>query len=176
MCVCCCCCVCCFACVYLFVCVFVCVVDVCVCCFVFVSLCVFVCVCSANVPVVAEDQESWRLPTDAHTVVPYLAPVPPSGTGVHRFVFTLYTHAHPLKKTPTWSKKASEDWIHQRTFSSAQFLADNMSVGGGMRPFTFSYFQTYWDASVRHIFKHVLSELIDPSFLFFPWSDKNYIC
>ena len=27
-----------------------------------------------------------------HEVVPYLQPVPPRGSGLHRYVFTLYTH------------------------------------------------------------------------------------
>jgi len=118
------------------------------------------CSCSANVPVKENSSDSWHLPTEGHVVVPYLPPVPPSGTGIHRFVFTLYTHTRPLETMPIRSDTVSENWLQQRKFSTSQFLADNMAADKGMRPFTFSYFQTYWDTSVRHVFKHVLSTLV----------------
>ena len=41
-----------------------------------------------------------------HEVVPYLQPVPPRGSGLHRYVFTLFTHSgHIDPDTPvgdTW--------------------------------------------------------------------------
>ena len=31
-----------------------------------------------------------------HEIVPYLQPIPPQGSGLHRYIFTLYTHHNPI--------------------------------------------------------------------------------
>ena len=65
--------------------------------------------CNMATNISTEDQNSLFIPlclcrvnivggemTSGHEVVPYLQPVPPRGTGLHRHVFSLYTHPSPI--------------------------------------------------------------------------------
>lgn len=94
--------------------------------------------------------------------MPYLPPVPPMGTGFHRYVFSLYTHTQPLPldhaciAMATSNGGGSEgkvDWLEERSFSSSQFLATHL-----VAPHTFCFFQAQWDKSVRHTYQHYLSK------------------
>ena len=87
------------------------------------------------------------------SVVPYLPPVPPKGTGFHRYVFSLYTHEEPLPTDHTHVGVASKGWLQQRLFSSSRFMSTQQ-----VKPFTFCFFQSQWDRSVAHTYQHVLSE------------------
>jgi large subunit ribosomal protein L38 len=78
-------------------------------------------------------------------VVPYLQPVPPQGSGLHRLVFTLYTHSSPITVDDSLINQSGESWLDQRTFSMAEFL----SACPSLQPFTFSLFQSLWDSSVH---------------------------
>lgn len=97
------------------------------------------------------------------TLLPYLPPVPPQGTGFHRYVFSLYTHATPLSQdpapvTPSGGPQAKEGWwLEQRTFSSAEFLS---SKECDMKPWSFAFFQCQWDKSVSHTYKHIISKCL----------------
>jgi len=53
-------------------------------------------------------------PATGETVCSYLAPVPPRGTGFHRFVFTLYTHTTPLISTELRSVRQEASWYVTR--------------------------------------------------------------
>lgn len=100
-------------------------------------------------------------------LVPYLPPVPPKGTGFHRYVFSLYTHEQPLPtdhahvgvanegwlQHPAHVGVANEGWLQQRLFSSSRFMSTQR-----VKPFTFCFFQSQWDRSVGHTYHHVLSE------------------
>lgn len=103
----------------------------------------------ANIPV--SDGVGGDL-SQGDTLMPYLPPVSPMGTGIHRFVFSLYTHPQPL---PMGVAKpvgvAREDWLQHRLFSSSRFLATHP-----VKPYTFSFFQSQWDRSVRHAYQHIL--------------------
>lgn len=79
------------------------------------------------------------------TECPYLPPVPPRGTGLHRFVFALYTHSKPIADVGL-SQKGS--WLDKRTFSTRDFLSGNADV----QPHTFSFFQCQWDKTVHTTF------------------------
>ncbi len=115
--------------------------------------------CSVNIPL-----SSGRGSVDeGSAVLPYLPPVPPQGTGFHRYVFALYIHTTPLSTDPsplpgdpTHSNQAGEGWLQQRTFSSATFLAAHQA--SGLKPWSFAFFQSQWDKSVSHTYKHTLSE------------------
>ena len=101
--------------------------------------------CSADIP-------CGRPPTEGRLVTPYLQPIPPAGSGFHRYVFSLYTHDHPLSQT---TRPAEEnDWLKQRTFSTVDFL----QAQPDMRPFAFSYYQSQWDGSVREAYSKLLGK------------------
>ena len=93
---------------------------------------------------------------EGSTLLQYLPPVPPQGTGFHRYVFSLYTHANPLATDSTHLGVANEGWLQQRLFSSNQFLTSGAEVE--IKPWTFCFFQSQWDKSVSHTYKHVLSK------------------
>lgn len=95
---------------------------------------------------------------DGTIVTPYLQPVPPRGSGFHRYVFSLYTHAHPLQETtPTGMGLSVEgDWLNQRTMSTRQFL----STRPELEPCSFAFFQAQWDNSVHDVYMKSLSELV----------------
>ena len=111
-----------------------------------------------NVPLSAE---SARDVCEGTTVMPYLPPVPPMGTGFHRYVFSLYTHTKPLPldhahmgvATSSSGDEGKTSWLEERSFSSSQFLATHP-----VTPHTFCFFQAQWDKSVRHTYQHHLSE------------------
>lgn len=114
---------------------------------------------SVNIPVSGGCGELER----GSTLLSYLPPVPPKGTGFHRYVFSLYTHATPLTNnhapfpgdhTPMGA--ASVGWLHQRRFSSAEFL--HAHEESGLKPWSFAFFQAQWDKSVSHTYQHTLSE------------------
>lgn len=105
---------------------------------------------SVNIPVSGGSGDISAGLTRAH----YLPPVPPQGTGLHRFVFSLYTHSEPLPQDHTHEVGVvTGEWLQQRLFSSAKFLET-----AGVTPQTFCFFQCQWDKSVRHTYKNVLSE------------------
>lgn len=106
-------------------------------------------VCRINIPLTEGRGET----TQGHHLVPYLPPIPPKGTGFHRYVFSLYTHPDPLPQDPAHVGVARQGWLQQRLFSSARFLSSH-----DVKPWTFSYFQSQWDSSVQHTYKHVLSK------------------
>eukprot|EP00731_Ephydatia_muelleri_P036084 Em0200g3a len=83
-------------------------------------------------------------------IVPYLPPVPPRGSGLHRLVFALYRHTQPLD--PSQLKKGGDSWIKERTFSSQDFQANNVAV----QPWSFCFYQTQWDASVHQTYMNTL--------------------
>ena len=88
-------------------------------------------------------------------LVPYLPPIPPKGTGFHRYVFSLYTHTNLLPSDSTHVGITKEEgWLQQRLFSSAEFVETMKDF----RPYTFSFFQSQWDHSVSQTYKHLLSK------------------
>ena len=109
-------------------------------------------------------------------VMPYLQPLPPRGTGFHRFVFSLFTHAEPLdlrgeqlgcqgeqlnlRGEQLGLTAAAEGgrgtWLDQRSFSTHSFL----SCHPQLELFTFALFQSQWDSSVQRTFSDVLGEIV----------------
>ena len=94
-------------------------------------------------------------------VMPYLQPLPPRGTGFHRFVFSLFTHPRPLDITEKKLGLVVADgekgtWLDQRTFSTKSFLSRHQA-----EPFTFALFQSQWDSSVQHVFSDVLGKFMN---------------
>lgn len=105
-------------------------------------------------PVPSADIPSGGEVSAGQVVTSYLPPLPPSGTGFHRYIFTLYSHPRPLSlTTPT---DHTHDWLKQRTFSTVEFLATQSEVS----PIGFSYFQSQWDSSVREIYNSTLGECL----------------
>ena len=93
-----------------------------------------------------------RPPAEGRLVTPYLQPIPPAGSGFHRYVFSLYTHDHPLSETTRPAEE--DDWLKKRTFSTIDFLRTQPDL----RPFAFSYFQSQWDSSVREAYSKLLGK------------------
>ena len=102
--------------------------------------------CSTNIP-----GDNFQA---GSTVCPYIQPVPPKGTGFHRYVFSLYTHQDPLNEEATLSEGGT--WLDQRMFSTQYFLSSRPKL----RPFTFSFFQCQWDSSVHNTYMNTLGEFI----------------
>lgn len=80
---------------------------------------------------------------------PYLPPIPPQGSGYHRYVFAVYSHVEPL---PLDLLPSSGTWLERRKFSTSDFLTnyDNLVPSG------FNVFQATWDDSVGHVYRHIL--------------------
>ena len=125
---------------------------------------------------------SWQCRTNIHTpflelssgseVIPYLQPLPLSGTGFHRFVFSLFAHCDPLNfihgqfdlvSSPAAEEEEEEEVggtrgsrgmtrLDHRTFSTSGFISRYPQV----EPFSFALFQSQWDDSVQHIYSSVL--------------------
>ena len=110
---------------------------------------------------------------EGSAALPYLPPVPPKGTGFHRYVFSLYTHTVPLPQrlphaTPlpgdpplsnnplSGGPETDARWLEQRGFSSAEFVCTHQE--SGLKPWSFAFFQCQWDKSVSHTYKHTLSK------------------
>lgn len=93
-----------------------------------------------------------RAVSDGTQVTPYLQPVPPRGSGFHRYVFSLYTHPRPLSETTPTGLTGKSNWLEQRTFSTRKFL----SVNSNASPYTFSFCQSQWDQGVHNVFMKTL--------------------
>lgn len=87
-------------------------------------------------------------------IVPYLQPIPPKGTGYHRFVFVLYKQD---KKLDFSSFKVTDTKdLTKRTFYTFDFYGKYQD---DMTPAGLSFFQSKWDESVRDVFHNELSKL-----------------
>ncbi|XP_065915392.1 large ribosomal subunit protein mL38-like [Dysidea avara] len=87
--------------------------------------------------------------SDGVEVYPYLPPIPPQGSGYHRYVFAVYSHKEPL---PSDLLPATENLLERRTFSTSRFLSDHDKV----IPCGYNLFQTKWDSSVTNTYKNVM--------------------
>ncbi|XP_011410353.2 PREDICTED: 39S ribosomal protein L38, mitochondrial-like [Amphimedon queenslandica] len=83
------------------------------------------------------------------TLTPYLPPIPPQGTGVHRIIFSLFQHKETLSFE---SLKRTGSWLDERSFSTHQLLSSHPTLS----PFTFCFFQTIWDQSVQKTYHNTL--------------------
>eukprot|EP00123_Amoebidium_parasiticum_P015870 comp23185_c0_seq1/m.37591 comp23185_c0_seq1/g.37591 ORF comp23185_c0_seq1/g.37591 comp23185_c0_seq1/m.37591 type:complete len:277 (-) comp23185_c0_seq1:725-1555(-) len=88
------------------------------------------------------------------TLVPYLPPAPPKGTGYHRYVFTLL---HRKDKTPTVLEEGA--YKQYGVFSTREFFKSQRMVYRGV-----AFFQCAWDESVTKTFTDKLGFASEPNF------------
>lgn len=85
-------------------------------------------------------------------IVPYLQPIPPKGTGYHRYVFILYQQE---KKIDLNSYKVSEPFnLEKRTFKNFDFYKTHQD---SMTPAGLAFFQADWDNTLKDVYHHKLN-------------------
>ncbi|XP_070491328.1 large ribosomal subunit protein mL38 [Chironomus tepperi] len=102
-------------------------------------------------------------------IVPYLQPIPPKGTGHHRYIFVLYKQD---KKLDLSSMKVTDlKDLEKRTFSTFDFYKKHED---SITPSGLAFFQAKWDESVRDVF-HKEFNMKQPIFEYdFPKAYLNY--
>lgn len=86
-------------------------------------------------------------------IVPYLQPIPPKGTGYHRYIFILYKQD---KKLDLSSMKVTDlKDLEKRTFSTFDFYKKHED---SITPSGLAFFQAKWDESVRDVFHKEFSK------------------
>ncbi|KAJ8937134.1 hypothetical protein NQ318_019396 [Aromia moschata] len=84
--------------------------------------------------------------TKAETLVQYLQPFPPKGTGYHRHVFILYKQDKKLD--------FSNLLLSERTFSTYDFYRN---LQDSITPASLAFFQSIWDPSLKHFYHNILN-------------------
>jgi len=118
------------------------------------------------------------------TVVPYLQPFPPHGTGFHRMVFVLYKQSSRVDLSK-YRQPPVEDGVDlaARTFRSREFFESNNksseegTAKTGLTPAGLAFFQTDYDTSL-HKFYHNVLDMKEPKYEYNfaepyvePWDD-----
>jgi large subunit ribosomal protein L38 len=83
----------------------------------------------------------------------YLPPFPMKGTGWHRCAYILYEHEKQVDYNEFFGQKQKHE-LDSRKFKTLDFYKKYQEE---ITPVSFLFFQSQWDASVRHTFHHVLS-------------------
>lgn len=92
------------------------------------------------------------------TIVPYLQPFPPRGTGFHRHIFVLYKQN---KKLDFSSVKVSTTLnLSDRTFNTLNFYRERQD---DLTPAGLAFFQSDWDSSLTDFYHHKLN-MLEPVF------------
>ncbi|KAJ8933207.1 hypothetical protein NQ314_014154 [Rhamnusium bicolor] len=93
------------------------------------------------------------------TLVEYLQPFPPKGTGYHRHIFILYKQDKKIDFS-SYKREGSCLTLADRTFSTYNFyknLQDSLTPSG------LSFFQSIWDSSLKN-FYHTTLDMKEPIF------------
>lgn len=91
------------------------------------------------------------------TIVEYLQPFPPKGTGYHRHVFVLYKQDKKLDFSSLKKSGACLN-LEDRTFSTADFYRerqDEITPGGLV------FFQADWDSTLTEFYHNTLSKFLE---------------
>ena len=90
----------------------------------------------------------------------YLRPLPPSGTGFHRMVFTLYKQKGRIDLSKSEGRPDQCRDLQERHFSTQKFLESHRNV---LTPAGLAFFQSDWDSSLRRVFHDELN-MREPKF------------
>ncbi|XP_019871903.2 39S ribosomal protein L38, mitochondrial [Aethina tumida] len=96
---------------------------------------------------------------NGETIIQYLQPFPPKGTGYHRHVFVLYKQNKKIDFSQ-FKKAGPCTTLSERTFSTYEFyknLQDDITPAG------LAFFQADWDKSLKQFYHNVL-EMKEPIF------------
>nr|XP_023011509.1 39S ribosomal protein L38, mitochondrial-like [Leptinotarsa decemlineata] len=93
------------------------------------------------------------------TLIEYLQPFPPKGTGYHRLIFVLYKQEKELDFSSFKREGLCLD-LSQRTFSTYNFYKNNQD---DLTPAGLAFFQTDWDPSLKKFYHDVL-DMKEPIF------------
>jgi len=100
------------------------------------------------------------------TLMEYLPPIAWKGTGHHRHVFALYSHAEPISMTP--GQLGDAGTLGGRTFSSWDFTSSL-----GLKPVGLSWCQVAWDSSVGETCSLLQDVCDEPIFDLEPYDDPK---
>ncbi|XP_030754113.1 39S ribosomal protein L38, mitochondrial [Sitophilus oryzae] len=89
----------------------------------------------------------------AETIIDYLQPFPPKGTGFHRFVYILYKQNKKLDFS-AFKKEGKCIDLDERTFSTYEFYR---SFQDEITPAGISFFQSDWSPNVKTFFNKILN-------------------
>lgn len=92
------------------------------------------------------------------TIVPYLQPIPPKGTGYHRFIFVLYKQEKPLKLDEMKVKEPKN--LSERNFNTFEFYRDRQD---DITPAGLAFFQADWDETLTD-FYHKELQMKEPTY------------
>ncbi|GJQ84260.1 putative DNA helicase [Trypoxylus dichotomus] len=87
------------------------------------------------------------------TIVNYLQPFPPKGTGYHRFIFILYKQDKEIDFSSLKRSGKCLD-LEQRTFSTLDFYRERQDY---ITPAGLAFFQSDWDDTVTDFYHKVLN-------------------
>ncbi|KAL3273753.1 hypothetical protein HHI36_015181 [Cryptolaemus montrouzieri] len=94
------------------------------------------------------------------TIVNYLQPFPPKGTGYHRFVFVLYKQERRLDFSKFNLKDVNNFDLESRTFLTLDFYREQQD---NLTPAGLSFFQSHWDTSLKNFYHNEL-QMKEPIF------------
>ncbi|PAA51076.1 hypothetical protein BOX15_Mlig010225g7, partial [Macrostomum lignano] len=95
--------------------------------------------------------------------LPYLQPIPPLGTGLHRYALVLFVQSAPLEDQQE-NQQLAGDRLAERDFSTAEFYRRHQDR---LTPAGLCFFQAAWDPSVRTVYRHRLTDMgAEPVFEF----------
>ncbi|XP_060520257.1 large ribosomal subunit protein mL38 [Cylas formicarius] len=86
------------------------------------------------------------------TVVDYIQPFPPKGTGYHRHIFVLYKQNRKLDFSP-FQRQGKCLTLAERTFSTYDFYRN---LQDDLTPAALAFFQADWCPSLKEFFNNVL--------------------
>lgn len=86
------------------------------------------------------------------TIVEYLQPFPPKGTGYHRHVFILYKQNKKLDFSKYQSGGPAVN-LHERTFKTYDFYR---SLQDDITPAGLAFFQSDWTPSLKSFYHNTL--------------------
>ncbi|XP_076064912.1 mitochondrial ribosomal protein L38 [Oratosquilla oratoria] len=99
--------------------------------------------------------------SEGEVVCDYLRPLPPRGTGYHRFVFILYKQEKHVDFS-SLKRDLPCHSLEQRTFKTYDFYRDFQDE---LTPAGIAFFQSDWDSSLKEFF-HGTLKMREPSFEF----------
>ncbi|KAL1518207.1 hypothetical protein ABEB36_001868 [Hypothenemus hampei] len=94
---------------------------------------------------------------NGETIVEYLQPFPPKGTGYHRFVFILYKQEKKLDLSK-YCVNNSKQLLEARTFKTYDFYRE---MQDSITPAGLAFFQSDWSPSLKAFYHNVL-EMKEP--------------
>ncbi|XP_018318763.1 39S ribosomal protein L38, mitochondrial [Agrilus planipennis] len=91
--------------------------------------------------------------TDGETVVEYLQPIPPKGTGFHRYIFILYKQ-EKLLDFSSYKINGPGLTLAERNFKTYDFYKERQD---DITPAGLAFFQSDWDKSLKDFFHNKLN-------------------